>query len=238
MKKIILAGISFLFFLGAVAQDQLMVDANASLRTLNGSFNKIRISNAIRVVITQSDKESLAVSAVEEKYKDEIKTEIVNNTLTIYQKGGGDWKNKDRKFRVYVSFRELGQLDISGASDVAAVGKLKLDQLTLNLSGASTLKGEFHVQRMEVDMNGASKASLSGRVEMLNVDCSGAADLNAYDLKVVKLNATVTGASDVDISVEQELNANASGASRIHYKGTPPALNAKTNGASTISRKD
>jgi hypothetical protein len=238
MKKIILAGISMLFLLAARAQDQLMVDPNASIRTLNGSFNKIRVGHAIKVIITQSGSESLAVSAAEEKYKDEIKTEIVNHTLMIFQKGGNDWKSRDRKLRVYVSFRDLNQLDVNGASDVAVVGKATINELTLNISGASTMKGTFAVQKFDIEMDGASKASLSGDVATLNLECSGAADLNAYDLKIINANVTVSGASYVDISVEKDLNATASGASRIHYKGNAANVNAKTSGASTISRKD
>jgi hypothetical protein len=238
MKKIILAGISMLFLLAARAQDQLMVDPNASIRTLNGSFNKIRVGHAIKVIITQSGSESLAVSAAEEKYKDEIKTEIVNHTLMIFQKGGNDWKSRDRKLRVYVSFRDLNQLDVNGASDVAVVGKATINELTLNISGASTMKGTFAVQKFDIEMDGASKASLSGDAATLNLECSGAADLNAYDLKIINANVTVSGASDVDISVEKDLNATASGASRIHYKGNAANVNAKTSGASSISRKD
>ncbi len=238
MKKIILPGICCLFLTIAGAQDHLVVDPNVSLRRLNGSFSKIRISNAIKVIITQSDKESLAVSAVDEKYKEDIKTEVVNYTLLISQKGGSDWKSKDRKLRVYVSFKDLSRLEVSGASDVAAVGTLSMNDLTLNISGASTLKAVFEVKKLGIDMSGASKASLSGNVEWLNLDCSGAADLKAYDLKILNANVTVSGASDVDLAVEKELNATASGASRIHYKGNVPVVNAKTTGASSITKKD
>lgn len=238
MKKIILAVFYVLFFLTTVAQQQLVIDANASLRTLKGSYNKIMVANAIKVIITQSDIESIAVSASEEKYKDDIQTEVDNNTLRIYYKGGNDWKGKDRKLRVYVSFKNLSQLEVSGASDVAGVGKITLNEFTLNISGASTVKADLAVKKMEMDIKGASRASLSGNVEMLNLDCSGATDVNAYDLKIFNANVTASGASDVDISVEKELNASASGASRIHYKGNVPVVNAKTTGASSITKKD
>jgi hypothetical protein len=87
MKGIILLGIYSLFFVAARSQDKMVVDPNASVRTLSGSFSSIKISNAFKVIITQSETESIAVSASEEKYKEGIKTEIVNGTLKIYYDG-------------------------------------------------------------------------------------------------------------------------------------------------------
>jgi hypothetical protein len=43
---------------------------------------------------------------------------------------------------------------------------------------------------------------------MLDVECHGATDLNAYDLKSINCNATASGASDIDVFVEKQLNAN------------------------------
>ncbi len=238
MKKFFITVWMLVAGMAAVAQEQLIVDANASVRQLQGSFNKIKISHAIKVIITQSDNESIAVSAADEKFKEEIKTEVSGNTLKISRAGGIDWRGKDKKLRVYVSFSNLDVLDITGACDVAIVGKINQNSLTVNITGASSLKGAFSLKNMEVEMNGASRATLSGNVETLNLECNGATTLNAFDLKVIKGNISVTGASDVDISVEKELNGTASGASQIKYKGNPSPTNAKTSGASTISKKD
>ena len=237
MKGIILIGIYSLFFVVARSQDQMVVDPNASARNLPGSFSRIKVSNAIKVIITQSETESIAVSAAEEKYKEGIRTEIDNGTLKIYYEGS-KWTGKDRKLKAYVSFKNLSQLDVSGASDVAGIGKLTLKGLTINVSGASTVKADFSVDHLDIKLSGASKASISGESGMLNVECHGATDLDAYDLKSISCNAEASGASDIDIFVEKELNASASGASSIHYKGSPAIANVKKSGASSISKKD
>lgn len=237
MKYIFLVSVFSLLLAGGYAQEKMVVDANASIRTLTGSFQRIKISNAFKVIITQSDTESIAISAAEEKYKSEIRTVVENGTLQIYY-DGGNWKGKDRKLRAYVSFKDLSHLDVSGASDVAALGKLQMHQLTINLSGASTVKGHLSVEQLEIEMSGASKGSFGGESGMLNVECSGATDLNAYNLKSIKCNAIVSGASNLDINVEKELNATASGASRIRYRGHPAVANVKKSGVSTISPED
>ena len=104
MKKILAISIMVLCSLVSVAQDQLIVDANAQLRTLSGSFNSIRISHAIKVIITQSDTESLAVSANEEKYMEDIITELDGSTLVIRLKSNNWTGRRNRQVKVYVSF--------------------------------------------------------------------------------------------------------------------------------------
>lgn len=238
MKKIILFAACCVFFMLCKAQDEFIVDANASLRALVGTFNKIRISNAIKVIITQSDTESLAVSAAEEKYKEEIKTVIENNVLKIYFSGNNNWRNNDRQLKVYVSFKNISLIDVARASDVVGVGKIKLKDLAINVSGASTIRGQFYTDKLDLDMSGASKAKLVGMATLLSVKCSGASDVEAFNLESSVCNANASGASDMEINVAKEINAVASGASNIKYKGDAVIKNVKASGAASISHRD
>ncbi len=238
MKKIILFAACSVFFMLCKAQDELIVDANASVRQLAGTFNKIRISNAIKVIITQGDAESLAVSAAEEKYKEEIKTVIENNLLKIYYSGNNNWRNNDRQLKVYVSFKNISLIQVSGASDVVGVGKIKLKDLAINVSGASTIKGQFYTDKLDLDMSGASKAKLYGMVTLLSVKCSGASDAEAFNLESSVCNANASGASDMEINVAKEINAVASGASNIKFKGEAVIKNVKASGAASISHRE
>lgn len=237
MKKILAISIMVLCSLVSVAQDQLIVDANAKLRTLNGSFNSIRISHAIKVVITQSDTEGLAVSANEEKYMEDIITELDGSTLVIRLKNNSWTGKRNRQVKVYVSFKKLESLDISGASDVVTVGAIKQPSLRLDLSGASTLRGELETGTLSLDMSGASQLSLKGSAKVLKADCSGASDMNAYDFTVDLANLDVSGASDIEINVTKEIKAEATGASSISYKGNASVTNVRTSGASSINKK-
>jgi len=237
MKKILAISIMVLCSLVSVAQDQLIVDANAQLRTLSGSFNSIRISHAIKVIITQSDTESLAVSANEEKYMEDIITELDGSTLVIRLKSNNWTGRRNRQVKVYVSFKKLESLDISGASDVITVGKIKQPSLKLDLSGASTLRGEIETGTLSLDLSGASQLNLKGSAQVLKADCSGASDMNAYDFTVDLANLDVSGASDIEINVTKEIKAEATGASSISYKGNASVINVRTSGASSISKK-
>ena len=238
MNKIIITSLCCLAMLFSKGQEQMIVDANASVRKLSASFSSISISNAVKVIITQSDTESLAVSAAEEKYKDEIKTEIENNILKIHFSGNSNWRSKDRQLKVYLSFKNLSLITISGASDVMAVGKINVKDLAVNVSGASTVKGEFYTDKLELDMSGASKAALFGKSALLNIRSSGASDVDALKLETSICNVSASGASDINVYVEKEINATASGASKIKYKGSAAINNMKSSGAASISRQE
>ncbi len=218
------------------AQKEIVVDANASVRTISAAFNRIRVSNSIKLVLSQSDVVSLAVSASEEKYKSQIKTVVEDNTLKIFSDEDNWTGSKNRQLTVYLSFANLEKLEVAGAAQVLTAGTLKLKTLYADLSGAGVWRASLDIQDLRLELSGASKARLSGIANTVSLQCNGASDIGAYDLKIQTCNATVSGASDMQLHVEKDLNAVATGASRIYYKGDPKT-NLKNSGVSKIEKR-
>ena len=238
MKKIVflLAGLCFSMLL--LAQKQLVVDPNAEIRSISGSFDSVMVSGGIDLYLSQSDEEAVAVSASEEKYIQGIKTIVEDNTLKIYYEGEKTWTGHNKHMRAYVSFKSLQKLDASGASDIVVAGEIKVGSLLLKLSGASDFKGKVIVNALVMDLSGASDVNISGTASVVNIESSGASDIKGYDLTTDVCNAKASGASDVKITINKELNAHASGASYIYYKGSAVIKNIQSSGASSISKKD
>ena len=204
------------------------------------SFHAISVSNAFDVYITQGNEEAVAVSASEEKYRDDIQVEVENGVLKISYKKNNFLKGlsgSKMKLRAYISFKTIDKLSASGACDVFVEGTIKADKLDLYLNGASDLKGKFDVSKMNVDINGASDASISGNVSQLSVEASGASDFKGYDMVTDFCNVKASGASSIQVTVNKELSAHASGASSVRYKGEGVIRDIKTSGASNISRR-
>ncbi len=238
MKKIIVAFVYFLFSMPLLqAQDQVVVDANATLRTLTEPFHRIRLSGNIKLVLSQSEEVSLAVSASQEKYITNIKTVVDNGTLRIYWDGENWNGNKSRSLTVYLSFKEISEIEASGASSVTAAGTINLQKLSVDLSGASSMKVNLNAQLLTLELSGASSSTLQGVARILNVECSGASDVNLYGLIAETCNATASGASDMELNATRELNAIASGASHIYYKGEA-ITSIKSSGVSKIYKRD
>lgn len=239
MKKNLFIAL-FLFFASFVtAQKTVVNDANAEARQLTGSFSSIKVSDGIDLFLTQSDVEAVAVSASKDKFRDNIKTEVRNNTLYIsYESSSGvQVIIGSRYLRAYVSFKTLEKIHASGASDINVDGEISVPTLAMELSGASDFKGKVKLQNLSVDASGASKIKISGSADNVRIDLSGASDVKGYDLVTEVCNAKASGASDISISVNKEFTVHASGACDINYKGNAVLKDMKISGASNISKK-
>jgi Putative auto-transporter adhesin, head GIN domain len=138
---------------------------------------------------------------------------------------------------VYVSFKNLESIDASAACDVQVAGVIKVPSLLINMSGASGFKGAVDVTNLKIDLSGASDVTIKGIAASVRIESSGASDVSGYDLITDFCIAKVSGASDVNITVNKELNASATGASDISYKGDAVIKDKHTSGASSVGKK-
>jgi hypothetical protein len=239
MKRIIVMLTTMLFAAALFAQKTIS-DANAEPRNLTG-FHAIKISNAFDVYITQANEEAVAVSASKAEYRERIKTSVENGVLVIrFEDEKKFWKSlggDKLKLKAYISVKKLDKLNVSGACDVFMEEGISAEALEIVFSGASDLKGKVDVKTLKVDINGASDVTLTGNAANLVVEASGASDFKGFDLITNYCDAKATGASSISITVNKELNANASGASSVRFKGEGLIRDIKTSGASNVSRK-
>ncbi len=238
MKKHVLAILAVLFFLGGSAQKTFVNDANAELRELTGSFNSIIVSGGIDLYLSQYDSESIAVSASSDQYKKSIKTVIVNNTLKIYFDDDKLWSSGNNNLKVYVSFKKIEKLEVSGSCDVVVAGRIQVQELIMELNGESNFKGGVVVNKLTLNLSGSSDIRISGSADKVTIRASGASDVWGYDLVTDFCDAKVSGASDINITVNKELNANASGSSDIYYKGNAIIKNINKSGSSSVIKKE
>ncbi len=216
---------------------EIINDPNAEVRNVS-AFNAIKVSGAIEVFLSQGTSPAVAVSASEEKFRDKIRTEVVNNTLKIYYDGDKLSLNTgNKKLKAYVSFIDVNSLEASGASTYKISGTISGDNLSVKLTGASDFTGNVKYSTLTADLSGASQIKLSGNVGNVNIDASGASDVKGYDLAADDCSVNATGASDIRITVNKEISAHATGASSVFYKGAAVMKNIRTSGASSIEKK-
>lgn len=210
-------------------------DANVELRT-TGQFNAIVISSSIDLYLSQSSSTAVAVSASEVRHRDQITTEVRNNTLYIsYKSKGGDWGAKN--MRAYISVPTLNRIKASGACDIKVEGTFNASDLEIELSGSSDFKGNVTAQNLKLDGSGSSDFIISGTATNLRVDISGASDVKGFDLITDYCEAVASGASDISITVNKELKVRASGASDVSYKGNGVVKEVSTSGASDVKKR-
>jgi hypothetical protein len=236
MKKYILTLLAIAAFQAGLLAQLTVKDPNAEVREAK-NFHGISVGNAFDVLLVQGNEEAVAVSASDDKFRDNITVEVKNGILVIgLAKGKWNMNIGNRKLKAYISFKTIDKLDISGACNVRVEGLLRADDLRLELSGASDLRAKLEVAKLSVNLSGASDVKVEGTVTQLNIDASGASKFKGFELATDYCNASASGASDIKITVNKELSVHASGASDIDYKGNGVIRDLKTSGASNVSK--
>jgi hypothetical protein len=238
MKNTCLLFFAALLTISAVAQDKVVNDANAQKRTVP-TFHAISVSGGVDLFLTQSTSEAVAVSANKLEDRDRIKTEVVDGVLKIYYDApmGFTFSFTSRKLKAYVSVKNIDELRASGGSDVDVNGTLAVSTLKMGISGGSDFKGKVDVTELDIHQSGGSDVDISGRAVNVKIGASGGSDFNGYELTTDKCFAHCSGGSDITVTVNKELSADASGGSDIHYRGTGTVTKAGSSGGGSIKKR-
>ena len=178
-----------------------------------GEFDAVSASGGIRVVVERTGAEDVTITA-EENLLRYLNAEVRGRVLYIGPRSG---VNLDpRRDIVYrVESYEVVELEASGAVSMEAEVGL-VDELWVSMSGASYLTVYGEANRQTVTLSGASR-------------------YDALDLWTRWTGITVSGASNAYVSVRERLDAEASGASHVFFRGDP-WVNARVSGASSVTR--
>jgi hypothetical protein len=235
MNKIVVSFLAVLVFCTAGFAQKPIKDVNAQVRQAK-NFHGISVGYAFDVYLSQGTEEAVAVSSADEKYLEKITVDVKDGILYIGLEKGWKMHMGNKKFKAYISFKNIDKLNISGACDVFVEGAIKAENLKVDLSGASDLRAKLDVSKLTVDLSGASDMSVQGIATQLSIEASGASKFKGFDLRTDFCNANASGASDIKITVTKELSVHASGASDIDYKGDGVIRDLKTSGASSVSK--
>jgi len=236
MKKVILSILLIVATFGSIFAQKIINDGNAEKRSV-GSFHGVEVGGGIDLYISQGD-EAVAVSASEVKHRDRIRTEVKNGILKIWYdyKNGFHLETGTKKMKAYVSFKELDWLSGSGGSDVWVDGTIRVNKLGMEVSGGSDFHGKVEVKELKIEASGGSDVDISGTATTLKVGASGGSDFKGYGLSTDICDIEASGGSDVYITVNKEMTADASGGSDIRYKGAGLIREIKSSVSSDIKR--
>jgi hypothetical protein len=222
------------------------------------SFNKIEVSSAFHVEVIQSNSYSITITA-QEKLFDHITVVKTGDTLGISMKWSfGTWLSSwgFRSPKARITMPVFTGLEISGASKGTAKGFISSEDLTLVISGASSLEVDMEVKDADIEVSGASHLTgvlKSGDIKMevtgasgveldgsgnnLDINVSGASRANLEEFTVNNADTAISGASRAVISAESKITVELSGASSLDYTGNPDINVKDISGASTIRKK-
>lgn len=199
-------------------------------------FQNIEVQGAIKVFVRQDSGYAVKVEA-DDNLHDHIEVYVDKQTLVIRPEKGFNLR-PTRSIKVYVSGPSFRDFNISGASSIRSDNRLSgEDELSIELSGASEAEVDVKCPKVSIDASGASTATLNGETKDLQISNTGASSAKCYQLLTENAVVEVSGASHAEVAASVKLDANASGASNIRYKGNA-ALTQDVSGAGSVKKVD
>ncbi len=198
-------------------------------------FTALSVSSGVDVYLIEGSGHQVLVETNAKKMdKMKIKQSGERLSIGMDNKGMGSWSNlkKQPPVKVYVTFRILNSLDVSGGSDIYSKETIHANPFTLEASGGSDIHLDIETNQMSCSLSGGSDLFLGGLVKKLEANMSGAADIKAKNCKVDDLEVTMSGASDMQVSVSSRLHAKISGSSDLFVYGNPEIVHKSVSGSS------
>ncbi|MEM9326443.1 MAG: head GIN domain-containing protein [Bacteroidota bacterium] len=196
------------------------------------SFDGISVGEAIDVEITRGDKEE-AVVEVYGTDASNVVTDVFGGRLRI-RMARGNWKNVDVK--VYVTYKEINEIDVSSAADLETANLLVAEKLEVEVSSAGDAKLSVQVGELEVRVSSAGDLTMEGSAEEQYVRVSSSGDYDAYDLRSKMAEVDASSSGDARVFVETELEADASSSGSVYYRGNPTKVYADSSSGGRVRK--
>lgn len=203
-------------------------------------FNEVLLTGAGRLIITQSDQESLTITT-DDNLIQYIETDVNQGVLELgftsdvsFERGGGrKILDPSDSFIFNLSVIDLSSITLSGAANID-VDALTEEELRVSLSGAGDIKiNSLVADSLDVDVSGAGDIEIAGKVEIQMIYLSGLGKYDAAGLESQEATITINGAGGAEVWAQKALNVSINGAGDVDYFGDP-SLTREINGLGSI----
>ncbi len=181
------------------------------------NFNKIKIHNFFKVIITQSDVNSITVKADSEELS-KIYSEVKDACLSVFYE-------KDfspvTPIEIDISVKNLKNIDASENVTINTSNQLICDELYVKSSSSGNLNLNVKAKKVKSDLSNIGDIILIGSAQTLESNVSGSGDLRAVNLTVDTAKIIVSGNGNAKINVKNTLIASVTDEGSIIYTGKP-----------------
>lgn len=237
ITKFIIATVTALLFASCNFTDMKTIEGSGNVTTekriVQGDFKKVSVSNAIDVVIEQSDKTEIIVEA-DDNLQKEIKTTVENGTLVISCEFTS-FQNVTKK-KVIVKMPVIDEIEASSASTVTSTAVLRGTKIKLDASSAATMNVNIESDEIDLDTDSAGSITIEGKALKVKTSASSAASIEAEKLLANEIEADADSGASINIHPIVSLKAKANSGGSINYEGSPKTIEKSENSGGSISQ--
>ena len=195
--------------------------------TIKKEFTKIDLSGHGKVILKQGEESSIKVESEKNNSSDDVT--VSNGVLSI---------NSDDNDEVYVTVKDVEEIDISGNGKIETEGILRANDLELSISGIGDMELNIEAENIKALIGGKGKIELSGSANNLETKISGSGKIEAGGLAVKNGNISISGAGKCEVDVKENLVIAISGVGSVNYVDEPKSITKNISGIGKIGKDD
>lgn len=223
-----------LFVLG-LTLNLTQAQEKTEIRAVSG-FTGINVSEGILVELTYGEKEFVEVTA-DADYIDRVVTEINGTELDIHIKGN-NWNGWNKKVLVKVTATKVNSIEVSSGASVTSQNLIESDDLRMSSSSGANLKIAFKAPKAKCEASSGASAKLKGVAKYFDTDASSGSNIQAGEVKAIKVKASASSGASISVDAEEEINADASSGGSIKYSGSPKMVDIEKSSGGSVNKKD
>lgn len=202
-------------------------------RTVSESFNTIKASEGLAVILTQSNTESITVEA-DENLMDLIVTEIEDGVLKIHTREN---IGKSKSKKIMVNVKALSRITSTSGSSVSSTNTISSNQISLKSTSGSRLKIDINATEVNCKSTSGSSMSLSGKTDRVIAEATSGSRIKAEDLIAESGEIKATSGASASVNTSEKLIAKANSGASIKYYGDPEFVEKNDAVSGSISKR-
>ena len=220
--------IYIILFSGSILSVQAQ---NTENRTLS-NFSELSVGEAISVTLIPGNKNE-AVLKVRNIDLDDVQTHVSGGRLKIELRGN---HHGNIDVEITLTYKSINSISVSSAADVVTKGPIKSASLDISVSSAGDAILDIVADKIDVDVSSSGDLTISGTTNSQRVSISSAGDYDGFDLQCKEAYVRASSAGSARINATNKIDAKASSAGSIKYKGNPDKVYVNSSSGGDVDK--
>lgn len=226
MRRILIASLLGLVTAqAAVAQEQKTIEGNGKLvtRTVDVKpFDALKASGIYELKLAQGNTESVKIEA-DENLQDLFHVSNEGSRLVIEMDKMKNTSLKSKnKLRVYVTFKNLKEMDLSTVGNVSSEKRLAFNDLDLHNKSVGNVDLDLTANKINVENKSVGNVQLSGKAQDAVFTNRGVGNFRAGNFVVQTVEIDNSGIGSAEVNAEKGLKVNDNMMGKVKNKGAAP----------------
>lgn len=181
------------------------------------SFSQLNVSGVFNVILAQGSKEAVKIEA-EDNLQELVQVNGEGSTLTVSMKKDVNIKHS-KKMNVYITFKQLKELDLKTVGNVTTTGTLNFDDLQFNNKSVGNVTLKLSARSVNLENKSVGNLDLEGKADNAVVKNKSVGNFNAANFVVQTMDIDNNGIGNAEVNAEKNLKLKSSGLGKVKNKG-------------------